>query len=180
MTRATSKHLYKFHRASQLPTFERRAQKRIRLASQRKDQLEVGNHRRLAQVLTVSHTTAEEDLNPPTNLADFDDPDWTTFDEDPMSADDTQTLAEIRRYNQSLIQNHRQRNWIGVMSQLFQAYLYLKKKTANWTLPCSLDDFSKDLCDCTPERQHTREVDLIDLMGIFLLFLQLRQPLHEG
>ncbi|PLW23910.1 hypothetical protein PCASD_13489 [Puccinia coronata f. sp. avenae] len=166
MPQGTSNHLYNFHRASRLPIFESRAQKRIRLASQRKDQLEVGNRRRPAQVSTVPlNSTIEETLNPPSNSADCDDPNWTTCDEDPMSPDDTQTLFEIRRYNQSLIQNHRQRNWIGVMSQLFQAYLYLKQKTADWTLPSSLDDYSKDLCDCTSERQHTREVDLIDLMG---------------
>ncbi|PLW51496.1 hypothetical protein PCASD_00403 [Puccinia coronata f. sp. avenae] len=165
MPQGTSNHLYNFHRASRLPIFESRAQKRIRLASQRKDQLEVGNRRRPAQVSTVPlNSTIEETLNPPSNSADCDDPNWTTCDEDPMSPDDTQTLFEIRRYNQSLIQNHRQRNWIGVMSQLFQAYLYLKQKTADWTLPSSLDDYSKDLCDCTSERQHTREVDLIDLM----------------
>jgi hypothetical protein len=125
------------------------------------------------------NSTIEETLNPPSNSADCDDPNWTTCDEDPMSPDDTQTLFEIRRYNQSLIQNHRQRNWIGVMSQLFQAYLYLKQKTADWTLPSSLDDYSKDLCDCTSERQHTREVDLIDLMGMYLSFLELRKCVHD-
>ncbi|OAV93947.1 hypothetical protein PTTG_08601 [Puccinia triticina 1-1 BBBD Race 1] len=164
MPRYSDKNLYKFHRGSRLPASETRAQRKNRLAHQHQDQLEFSSQPRQAQSTVVRDPQDEITLNPPETPRYNNENEWEDTDE-PMSPEDSATLAQIRAYNRSKIHKNRQRNWKDIMPQCFQAYIYLKRKTENWTLPCSFDDYSKHLCNCSVENQHSREIDLVDLMS---------------
>ena len=166
--------LYKFHYCSQLPVTETRSQRKARLDCLKRTKAEVGNRSR-----QNIHGASSQNQNPDESAA-LSYPDPGTDEHNPlgfsenspwedvgeiMNEEDAASLARIWSFYQQLIQQQKHRNWKDVMGDLFPVYLYLKKQTSNWTLPCAFDDFSSLVCNCPTDKYKPREVDLIDLMG---------------
>jgi hypothetical protein len=166
--------LYKFHYRKQLPVTETRLQRKARLDCVKTTEAEVGNRARLNQ-RNIQHQDKDESLpalstnpDPATDERDtlgFNEGNPWEDVEDFMNEEDAISLARIRSLNQQRIQQQKNRNWIDVMEALFPVYLYLKKRTSNWTLSCALEDFSSLVCNCSPNNYKIRQVDLVDLMG---------------
>ncbi|KAA1101069.1 hypothetical protein PGT21_006011 [Puccinia graminis f. sp. tritici] len=171
------KNLYQFHYRSQLPNTETRSEKKARLACQKRTKAEIGDSiRRQINRRDTQDQNDQESTNP-------DNPDTEThaqeslgFNENSlwedtgeyMNDEDSNSLARIRSLHEEFIQKQKHQHWKDVMDSMFPVYLHLKNQTADWTLPCALDNFSSLLCKCTPDRYKIREVDLIDLMVLLL------------
>ncbi|KAA1073702.1 hypothetical protein PGT21_023012 [Puccinia graminis f. sp. tritici] len=171
------KNLYQFHYRSQLPNTETRSEKKARLTCQKRTKAEIGDSiRRQINRRDTQDQNDQESTNP-------DNPDTEThaqeslgFNENSlwedtgeyMNDEDSNSLARIRSLHEEFIQKQKHQHWKDVMDSMFPVYLHLKNQTADWTLPCALDNFSSLLCKCTPDKYKIREVDLIDLMVLLL------------
>ncbi|OAV89664.1 hypothetical protein PTTG_27253 [Puccinia triticina 1-1 BBBD Race 1] len=159
--------LYQFHRGSQMPQLETRSQKAHRMKKKKELAAEFSD---IASTSSTNNPLPRFQEATDTSVFEHDENDPQQQDNQPdlpdeMRPEDIESLKKIRSHHQACIQQQKMRNWDDLMSTLFPAYLHLKKQTNNWSLPCSLDNFSKDLCKCTSEQKHLREVDLIDIMG---------------
>ncbi|KAA1091314.1 hypothetical protein PGT21_031113 [Puccinia graminis f. sp. tritici] len=145
------KNLYQFHYRSQLPNTETRSEKKARLAYQNDQE-----------------PTNPDNPNTETHAQELLGFNENSLWEDTgkyMNDEDSNSLARIRSLHEEFIQKRKHQHWKDVMDSMFPVYLHLKNQTADWTLPCALDNFSSLLCKCTPDRYKICEVDLIDLMG---------------
>ncbi|KAA1106265.1 hypothetical protein PGT21_032211 [Puccinia graminis f. sp. tritici] len=79
---------------------------------------------------------------------------------------DPEISRNIREHDRNAIHNTRAENWKKIMPKLFSAYLWLKDKTANWTAPCSFDEFTSRFCKCQQSSPRVHQfIDLVDLVG---------------
>ncbi|OAV98971.1 hypothetical protein, variant [Puccinia triticina 1-1 BBBD Race 1] len=172
--RKTRTDFYKFHYRSQLSVTETRTQRKARLDCLKRVKAEVSNRpSRNINGATNQDQNVEESASRPEVEQETDDQNPLGFSKNSpwedndviMNEEEAASLARIRSLHQQLIQQQKNRNWIDLMGALFPVYLYLKKQTLNWTLPCAFDDFSSLVCNCTPDQYKPRDVDLIDLMG---------------
>jgi hypothetical protein len=76
---------------------------------------------------------------------------------------DPEISRSIREHDCNAIHNTRADNWKKIIPKLFSAYLWLKDKTANWTAPCSFDEFTSHFCKC--QQSSPRVHQFIDLVG---------------
>jgi hypothetical protein len=81
------------------------------------------------------------------------------------------TLAQIRSLYQTLKENHKQNNWTNLFKSLFPVYTHLKRLTNDWTSPDLLDDRSNEVCNCQGQNPVVRQVNLIDMLGEFHVFI---------
>ncbi|KNZ51121.1 hypothetical protein VP01_4085g1 [Puccinia sorghi] len=87
-------------------------------------------------------------------------------DEQPHLSEETvESMLRIRSYNEGLLLQQKQRQWMDQMALLFPTYLHMKKLTNNWTLDTWDSDYSSKVCQCTVTNSKLRSVDLVDLMG---------------
>jgi hypothetical protein len=173
-----SHNLYKFHYGHQLPSTESRSQKTIRLAFEKRTAAEIGqrlkrtiNRNRQHQQSNLTQSPATNDHNTqPDDLENQLGFNGTSLWEDyehVLNDEDEASRARMRLLHQELLQQQKDRNWKDILDALFPTYLHMKKLTANWTLPCAFDNFSAQVCNCSPDKYKSREIDLVDLMGTF-------------
>ncbi|EFP93985.1 uncharacterized protein PGTG_19939 [Puccinia graminis f. sp. tritici CRL 75-36-700-3] len=168
--------LHQFHKGSRMPRIETRSQKDYRNKMRKHTAAEVSDITTTSVPVPLTELIPEDDYlhntdqetshhdHQETSHHDQDQDAWYDIP-DEMRPEDAESLRQIRSHHQALIQQQKLRNWSDLMISMFPAYLHLKKKTQNWSQIGCLEDFSKDLCKCTPGQRNWREVDLIDLMG---------------
>ncbi|KAH9463074.1 hypothetical protein Pst134EA_015161 [Puccinia striiformis f. sp. tritici] len=126
-------------------------------------------HLRSQQELSGQEETSEqvEESNQPTqsqlwdNYVDDDSSDWETLEETPRPV--TSLSQRINDFNSRQRIKALKGNWDHIIPQLHGVYMWLKSKTANWTLDNSFHSFEGQFCTCTHFKYRT--VDFVDLMS---------------
>lgn len=121
---------------------------------------------------TPSHVNDDADWEEIADIVDVDNlqgHDNEFSPDDPSANRYAQHQKELRYAN---TREQRAKKWSALRNTLLATFLHLQYQTRNWTTKQSY--LSEDIeCQFSPEKQRQRSVDLIDMLGKYLLLFLL-------